>query len=233
MKIVLGLFFFYNALFGGVFDYYYQYKANSFEKEKRYNEAIYNYKQIKDKSDEVNYNLGNLYYKEKNYQKALDSYQKIKTTNKELEYKRLHNSGNSYAKLDQIDKAIKAYEKALQIKNDKDTLYNLDLLKKKKQQENKDQKDQEQKKNDQQNDNNSSMKNDQKQKNEQVNDDKKMQKDEKTKQDKKQAQQRKAAELSDLEEKKWSGMLENRDIKTLVVPLTKNGEKNAQNIKPW
>jgi hypothetical protein len=57
--------------------------------------------------------------------------------------------------------------------------------------------------------------------------------EEKIKKEKAQTQIRKAGELSDLEEKKWSQMLGNREIKTLMIPISNNGEKNEQNIKPW
>jgi len=52
-----------------------------------------------------------------------------------LEAKKLHNVGNSYAKLGEIDRAIKAYKDALKVKFDEDTKYNLDLLKEKKEEQ--------------------------------------------------------------------------------------------------
>jgi len=70
-------------------------------------------------------------------------------------------------------------------------------------------------------------------KNGEVAGEKQKQNDDKIKKDKVQNQIRKAGELSDLEEKKWSQILENRDIKTLLVPISNSGEKNEHNIKPW
>ena len=49
---------------------------------------------------------------------------------KRLEYKKMHNLGNSYAKLNQVKRSISYYTKALEVKYDKDTKSNLDFLKK-------------------------------------------------------------------------------------------------------
>jgi len=49
---------------------------------------------------------------------------------KELEFEKYANMGNTLAHLKKIDEAIKAYEKALKIKEDKDVRFNLELLKK-------------------------------------------------------------------------------------------------------
>lgn len=234
--------FFSSFLFGAPFDYYYIFKANSLEKDGKLNEALYNYNQIKNKSDEVQYNIGNLYYKEKNYKKAIEVYKKIKLLEKELSFKTLHNLGNSYAKMGELSDAIKSYENALKIKEDKDTRYNLELLKKK--QNDQKQKEEQNRSEDKQNDKNSKsdnqeqqnkdkVKNESSDQNQESKDDQGNKIEQSLKQEKKQNQARKAAELSDLEEKKWSQMLDNRDIKTLVVPISNNGEKNEQNIKPW
>jgi Ca-activated chloride channel family protein len=88
--------------------------------------------------DEAKFNLGDSLYREGKYKEAIEVFNSI--SNKKLEAKKLHNIGNSYAKLGEIDKAIKAYEDALKIKFDEDTKYNLDLLKKKKEEQKKKQK---------------------------------------------------------------------------------------------
>jgi len=88
--------------------------------------------------DEAKFNLGDSLYREGKYREAIEVFNSI--SNKKLEAKKLHNIGNSYAKLGEIEKAIKAYEDALKIKFDKDTKYNLDLLKKKKEEQKKKQK---------------------------------------------------------------------------------------------
>jgi Ca-activated chloride channel family protein len=237
MRFLFAFFVTMGGVYGTPLDYYYLYKANSFEKGKQYTEALHSYKQIHNKSDAVRYNMGNLYYKKKSYQKAIESYLGIKSNN--LQYQTLHNLGNSYAKINEIDKAIMRYEKALTIKKDKDTLYNLELLKKMKNEKQKEQQQETTQKNEDNNDTNQeenqkdTNKGKSEGKNGEVAGEKQKQNDDKIKKDKVQNQIRKAGELSDLEEKKWSQILENRDIKTLLVPISNGGEKNEHNIKPW
>jgi len=100
-----------------------------------YTEAIQAYSILKDKNDEAKYNLANSYYKAKKYKEAKNIYTQIKIPS--LAFNKWHNLGNCEANLGNIDKGIQAYEKALKIKKDKDTLYNLELLKKKKQEKEK------------------------------------------------------------------------------------------------
>ncbi len=42
----------------------------------------------------------------------------------------------------------------------------------------------------------------------------------------------KNTDLSHLEEKRWTKMLNNRELNTLMIPLKNKGKKN-ENIKPW
>lgn len=215
------------------FDYFYLYKADSFTKDGKTNDALYCYNQIKNKTDDINYNIGNLLYKERSYEKAINAYKKI--TDTKLKYQTLHNLGNSYAKAGKVDNAIKSYEEALRIKKDKDTLFNLKLLRNKKEDENQDSnyknkqdENQDNKKVDEQNKNKekSNQQEDMKNINQQL-------KEDKIQKEKVQRQVKKTGELSDLEEKKWSQILENREVRTFMVPISNNGEKNEQNIKPW
>ena len=75
-------------------------EANQAYSDKNYTKAINHYKNLS--SDEAKYNLANSYYKNKQYQKAIQSYTDI--TKKELLFKSLHNLGNSYANIKEIDK---------------------------------------------------------------------------------------------------------------------------------
>ena len=100
---------------------------------KRYDEAYRNYSRVK--SDEALFNAADSLYRQKKYEEALKLFEKIKE--KKLQHKRLHNMGNCYANMNRIDEAIKAYENALRIEEDKDTRYNLELLKRKKKQQQK------------------------------------------------------------------------------------------------
>jgi Ca-activated chloride channel family protein len=236
MKRILLLFVIQISLYGTPLDYFYLYKADSLVKEGKTSEALYYYKQIDEKTDEIHYNMGNLFYKEKSYEKAISSYKNIKDT--KLLYQTLHNLGNSYEKMGNKDEAIKNYEKALTIKNDKDTLFNLELLKQKKQENEKEQNKKENNSDANKENQNHNPKKEDKNKESTRHNEEMKNKDQQLNQDKIQKEKvqnqvRKAGELSDLEEKKWSQILENRDIKTLVIPISNSGEKNGQNIKPW
>jgi len=80
---------------------------------------------------EGKYNLANALYKAKRFNEAKRLFNEVASRAKgELKFKALHNLGNSLANLGKIKEAIKAYEDALKIRFDKDTKYNLELLKK-------------------------------------------------------------------------------------------------------
>ncbi len=130
-------------------DFIYLKKAKEAYESGNYEKAAKYYEKTDNRSDEVKFNMADAYYKSKNYKKALKLYESIK--DKKLEFKKLHNLGNTYAHLNRIDEAIKAYEKALKIKEDKDTRFNLELLKKLKQKKKKENKKQNNKQNNKQN----------------------------------------------------------------------------------
>jgi Ca-activated chloride channel family protein len=114
-------------------------------KNKEYEKASKVYREVNTNNESL-YNLGNSLYKEGKYNDAIKVYDKIITTDKSLESKKLHNLGNSYVNTNDLEKAKEFYEKALKIKEDKDTKENLEsvnkeLEKKKKQKENEDKKD--------------------------------------------------------------------------------------------
>ena len=110
---------------------------------KDYKDAERLYSKIE--NDNAKFNLADTLYREKRYKDAIDIYNSINS--KDLEFKKLHNIGNSYAKLNKIDEAIKSYEDALKIKDDEDTKFNLELLKKKKKEQEKKKKKQQKDKN--------------------------------------------------------------------------------------
>ncbi len=241
-----------------------------------YKKAANLYKKLsKEGNQEAFFNLGDSYYKSGEYKKALQMYKKI--DDKSLEFKKLHNMGNCYANLNKIDDAIKSYEEALKIKKDKDTKYNLDLLKKKKQQQKKkDQKKKHQKNNnkkqnkrDKKNKQNKDNKQNKKNKSNQKDQKNRQNKDQKSKQDKKQKEDKKQSRkkenkkpkkeqnkknkpdkkeqkksqkpktakakkvpISDMEERKYKKMLQQRGVNTLMLPMPTKGE-NHEETKPW
>ncbi len=166
-----------STLFGGLLDFRTLEKAKEAYANAQYGEAAALYESIDDKNDDLIYNLGDAYYKDKKYKEALKQFEQVKKA--ELRAKSLHNMGNAYANTKQVDKAIAAYEEALKLGEDEDTRFNLELLKKQKQEQQKqDQKDQKnQNKDDQdqqkqnQNGQDQQKKNDQ-QKNDQTSDEK-------------------------------------------------------------
>ncbi len=103
--------------------------------EGNYTKAIDAYEHVEKKSDEVLYDEANSYYKLKEYKKAKELYSSIKKES--LAFNKWHNLGNCNAQLGKLDEGIKAYEEALKIKEDKDTRFNLELLKKKKKEQDK------------------------------------------------------------------------------------------------
>jgi len=146
--------------YSGILDAYYVKKGESAYKMGNYKEALKYFQKIQNPTDKLRYDIANSYYKLNKYSDAIREYQKI--SEKDLEFKKLHNLGNAYAKSKQIDAAIKAYEDALKIKEDKDTRYNLELLKKLK-------KEQQKKKQNKKNKNQNKKKKDKKKQNKQKN----------------------------------------------------------------
>ena len=123
------------TLFGGLLDFRTLKNAEEAYANKQYNEAAALYESIDDKNDDLRYNLGDAYYKAKRYDEALKQYKQVHKS--ELQAQALHNIGNAYANTKKINEAIAAYEEALEIGDEEDTKFNLELLKKQKEQQEK------------------------------------------------------------------------------------------------
>lgn len=82
------------------------------------------------KSPQAVYNLGNSLYKQKEYEKALKVFENVKTDDPQLNAKALHNRANTHVQLKQYKEALNAYEKSLEIKEDKETRENYEAVKK-------------------------------------------------------------------------------------------------------
>ncbi|MGB6329042.1 MAG: VWA domain-containing protein [Halarcobacter sp.] len=104
-------------------------KAKESYKNKEYKKASKNYEKVAN-TVEAKYNLANSLYKEKKYKEALNQYKEVITSNQDLESKKLHNMGNAYVKLNDLENAKKMYENALKIKADKQTRENLETVQK-------------------------------------------------------------------------------------------------------
>ncbi len=207
---------------------------------KKYKEAIDNYKNVK-ASNEQHYNLANSYYKNKEFKKAIDSYSKIVTKDKNLEFKKLHNLGNSYVNEKKLEKAKEFYKKALKIKEDKETKENLEAvnkaLEKKKKQDKKNKKNN--KKDDKKQKDNKKKSDDEKKKDKEKEKNKKDKKSKKEKEDKEskkkktKQQKMKKQPISDMEEKKWLKALQKKKV-PIMLQKVDSKKYNNQNIQqPW
>ncbi|WP_345972851.1 tetratricopeptide repeat protein [Sulfurimonas diazotrophicus] len=146
------------VLHAGVTDFHTLSNAASAYNGGDYAAAAEGYGMLQSKNDAARFNYGDALYKQQKYKEAADVFTQIRAP--ELKQKALHNLGNSLANLGKTDEAIKAYEEALKLGKDDDTQYNLDLLKKQKEQEQEQQKEDNQ---NNQNDQNQSKQNDQQQ----------------------------------------------------------------------
>lgn len=193
-----------------VFDFQTIEKANTYYEEKNFKEASKNYEKVENTA-EAKYNLGNSLYKEGKHKEALNKYKNVTTTNQDLEYKKLHNMGNSYVKLNDLENAKKMYEKALKIKDDIQTKENLETVNKalKKQHPKKDDK-----------------------KNKEQNKDKKNQDQEKKKnQDKKDQQKDSKDNKKNEEQEKKKNQEENKKDKKQEDKQQSNNNEKQQNKK--
>lgn len=178
------------SLLASLLDFKYLEEAKDAYRDKNYAKAQKLYARIE--GDEAKFNMANSLYRQKKYQEAIEVYRTI--TDPKLEAKKLHNIGNSHVHMKKIDKAIHTYEKALKLKKDADTQFNLALLKKKKNRE-----------------------------------------EDKNKKNKKDKQTDRPPKIeppiSNMEERKWQKMLDQRGVKTLMIPLNKKERQHDKN--PW
>jgi Ca-activated chloride channel family protein len=206
----------------GVLDFLTIDAANSAYHNQEYNKAEQLYQGFTDDYGKLNY--GNSLYKQAKYQEAIDAYQSI--TPQHLSFERAYNMGNGYAKLKQFDKAIASYEAALNIQDDANATYNLELVKKLKQQQNKQQ----------QNNNNSGQNQKNASQNTQDNKSNSQQKNtnkNKNQQNKQQQQAEQQKKLDRLQQKKWEKALRKK-VQTLMLPLdNKKLEDNDEKNNSW
>lgn len=244
MKIIILFCLYLYTLEASLLDGLNRYKANTAMSSQELDKTKEYLQSIENKDDEVYYNLGNIAYKQEKYQDAIKHYMKVNS--KDLEYKKLHNLGNSYVKLKNIDEAIKSYEEALTIQEDVDTKFNLELLKKeqqkdKQEQEEKDNKqdqnqennDKKDKKEDNKNNNKSDEKNNEQNSSKSQNSEDKKDKESDSLNNENSDPKEDNKGLTSMEEQKWDKKLSQRDLGTLMIPMRNKGDTNAEDIKPW
>ena len=110
-------------------DFYHIDKAQDFYKEAKYLQASKEFKKLPP-SFENYYNLATALYKAKHYKEALFYYTQIQTVQAKLKQNIFYNMANTAVKLKKYDQAKKLYRLALVLGEDRDALYNLNLLKK-------------------------------------------------------------------------------------------------------
>lgn len=88
--------------------------------------AAKNYKKLN--LPKAKYNEGVANYEDGNFSQALQNFKDVKDDN--LSFERLYNLGNTYANLHDFNKSILSFKKALEIKDDNDTRFNLELVEK-------------------------------------------------------------------------------------------------------
>ncbi len=223
----------FHHLHAGVLDFQKIKKAKEAYSAKHYKEAVKYFQEVakSKRSPQSFYDLGNAYYKAKMYKKAIQAYNRVQTSDKELEFRKLHNLGNCYFRLKNYKKAIQMYEKALKIKKDPDTQFNLELAKKMLQQKKSSSKKR-------QKSEKKSKKKEQKRGNESRNSEakkKKQQEEGKKREPSKQSgkARKKPAPITDREEKKWLKRVEQNPSRTLLYKAPIKIKKEASNENPW
>lgn len=215
-----------------IIDFIHIKEANTQYQDKNFTQSQIEYSKIKE-SSQRDYNIANTLYKQKKYKEAIDKYKTIKTDNRDLQFNKFHNLGNSYAKVGDLEKAIKSYENALKIKDEIQTKENLETVKKALNQNSKN------KNKDDNNNKKENNKNKQDQKNTKDNKEKRSKENSKNnKKDLNQKQVEKSKEeiknenlISDNEEKKWLRIIEEQKNKSLLKQVESSKDDNSTN--PW
>ncbi len=108
----------------GVLDEYRLHRAQVLQKEGKYKEALELYRMLPASSEEIRYNMGNLYYRLGRYDDALRLYRGVESP--ALQGRRLYNMGNCYARKGDWRKAERFYRAAMKFAPDDPRLrYNL------------------------------------------------------------------------------------------------------------
>jgi len=115
------------SLHASILDFYYLKNANNDFKELKYKKASNEFKNLQP-SVKSYYNIATSYYKAGEYKHALSYYTRIKTSHINIKEAILYNMGNCAVKLKKYNMARRYYILALGLKDDKDALFNLNLI---------------------------------------------------------------------------------------------------------
>jgi len=112
----------------GLFDSYYLNRAYINYRHKAYRDALESILKIEENTLESQLLLAHTYYKLERYKKAKSILKSIKSTNPKIKQQLLYELGNCEAKLSYFQRAKSYYIKALELKEDDDTLHNLGVV---------------------------------------------------------------------------------------------------------
>ena len=196
----------------------------------------------------LNYNLGIANYREGAMTQALNSFQlaSVQSKDKEFQHKAFHNLGNSQFKLEDYKSAISSYELALELdSNDEDTKHNLELAKKKLEEQKQDKKDDQNKDGDKDKDDESD-KDDQNKDGDQGKDDQNKDKDDKQDQQNKPKPQNQPQKQNGKQDQTKPGGLSQQDIERMLMQVEEadpsevnqnraeaQGSGPNKHLKPW
>ncbi|SMN15519.1 TPR domain protein in aerotolerance operon [uncultured Candidatus Thioglobus sp.] len=206
----------------GLLDFLHIEQANNAYQKQDYKVATEKFADIN--NDAAQLNQANSLYKQGLYEKALEKYQSVKQ--KDLDFNRLYNTGNTYAKLKKIDEAIDSYTEALKLKQDKDALFNLKMLKQQKAKRKKN----EQAKNSK--DNKKQKKGKEQEKQQQSSKKNSKKRKDKDKKDSKKEQRQQEKKLDAIKQQRWEKSL-NKDLRTLLIPLNKQNNNDDDKKNLW
>ncbi len=177
-------------------------------------------------------------YRDGAYEKALGAYGKIGGLDRNSEAARLHNMGNSYFKLGKYDKAVEQYTKSLKAEENPDTRHNLEVAKKRVEEQKKQEKQEQNGDKEQQKDQKGGQKQEQQSKKDQKKEERQGKQDEQ-KQGKQTAHppqdyakpdaEKRAEKMDEMEERRWMKELDQKPnpVPLKKLPVTK-GEKSAK-----
>jgi Ca-activated chloride channel family protein len=121
------LIFFPNSAKADLIDFYHFSKADSAYTHKQYLQSAKEFEKATP-SVQSYYNIASAYYKAGHYKKALEYFDKISTHSKEIKQRIFYDMAGCAVHLQRYDRAEVYYEQALSLGEDKDALYNLNLL---------------------------------------------------------------------------------------------------------
>lgn len=121
------------ALFGiqtqaSILDNYHLGLAYKSYKAADYNQTRAQLTKINNRSLQSQMALANTYYQLRLYKKAIQTYQSIRSTSANIKQHLYYNTANAYAQMEVYDKAKIYYTKTLQLGEDADALYNLQIV---------------------------------------------------------------------------------------------------------